>query len=78
MKVGLNEEQLEFLKKKFGIFKADIVKMTIEQWDEIREKCFEIETDELLDFEENGGDCDFCDTDDYLLAASIIDAEYLE
>ena len=38
--------------------------------------CFEIETDESLDFEKADKDCDDCDTEDYLMASSIIDLPY--
>lgn len=73
MKIKLNESQMKFLDKKFGFKEDDIEKMDLEEWNKIREVCFEIETDELLDFEKTGKDCDNCDTEDYLMASSIID-----
>ncbi len=76
MKVGLNKRQLEFLNEKFGISKEDILQMDIPQWNEVRLNCFEIETDEILDFGKTGKDYDDCDTEDYLLASSIIDLPY--
>lgn len=76
MKVDLNKKQLEFLNKKFGISKKDIVEMDIPQWNEVRLNCFEIEADELLDFGKTGKDYDDCNTEDYLLASSIIDLPY--
>ncbi len=76
MKIRLNEKQIKFLDKKFGCKKDDIEKMDIEEWRKIREMCFEIETDESLDFEKADKDCDDCDTEDYLMASSIIDLPY--
>lgn len=78
MIVGLSSEQLKFLEKKFSITKSDVLKMDKKQWNKVREDCFEIETDELLDFEKAGNDCDDCDTEDYLMASSIIDLPYKE
>lgn len=78
MKVNLNEKQLKFLEEKFSITKFDVQKMDRKQWNKVRENCFEIETDELLDCEKAGGDCDYCDTEDYLMASSIIDLPYEE
>ncbi len=49
----LNEKQLDFLKTEFGLTKEDIGKMTADQWKEIREKCFYIEADELMDLEDD-------------------------
>ncbi len=51
MKVGLNKKQLRFLEEKFNITKSDVQKMDRKQWNKVREDCFEIETDELLDCE---------------------------
>lgn len=76
MKIRLNENQMKFLNRKFGFKKDDIEKMNLKEWNKIREMCFEIETDELLDFEQTGKDCDDCDTEDYLMASSIIDLPY--
>lgn len=78
MKVGLSKKQLDFLEGKFGITKTDVQKMDRKQWNKVREDCFEIETDELLDCEKNGGNCDYCDTEDYHMASSIIDLPYEE
>lgn len=49
----LSEKQLEFLKAEFGLTKEDIGGMTAEQWKEVREKCFYIEADELMDLGED-------------------------
>lgn len=76
MKVDLNEQQQKFLEEKFAIKVEDIEKMNLEDWKKVREDCFEIETDELLDYEEAGGNCDDCETKDYLMASSIIDLPY--
>lgn len=47
----LNERQLKFLKTEFNLAKEDIEKMTADRWKELREKCFYIEADELMDME---------------------------
>lgn len=49
----LNENQLDFLKTEFSLDKKAIDEMTIEQWREIRMKCFDIEGDEAIDAAEN-------------------------
>ncbi len=49
----LNEKQLDFLKTEIGLTKEHIGKMTADQWKEIREKCFYIEADELMDLEDD-------------------------
>lgn len=49
--MGLNERQLEFLKTELGLAKEDIDKMTAGRWMGVREKCFYIEADELMDLE---------------------------
>lgn len=76
MKVELNARQEKFLKEKFSIEKTDVEKMSLHDWKKVREDCFEIETDELLSCEEAGGSCDDCDTEDYLIASSIVDLPY--
>lgn len=76
MKVELNACQEKFLKEKFSIEREDIEKMSLHDWKKVREDCFEIETDELLNCEEAGYSCDDCDTEDYLMASSIIDLPF--
>lgn len=49
----LNEKQLEFLRTEFSLTKEDIENMTADGWKEVREKCFYIEADELMDIEED-------------------------
>lgn len=71
----LNEKQLDFLEKEFGITKNDIAKYSEEEWKEIRFKCFAIEGDFAMDM---------ADSDSaYLpergeIAASIADTKYSE
>ena len=43
MRVDLDSEQINFLNEKFGIKQEDIKKMNLEEWDNVRLKCFEIE-----------------------------------
>jgi len=49
----LSKKQLEFLQTEFSLTKEDIDGMTADQWKEVREKCFYIEADELLDLGED-------------------------
>lgn len=67
MKVNLNKEQLDFLSKQFDICQKDIENMSHKEWNAIREKCFEIEVDEMLTYGEN------CNTKLCNLVSSIID-----
>ena len=73
MKVSLSVEQLEFLKDRLSISKDNINKMNAEEWRDIREKCFYIETDEMLKCKEG---YDACDTYEFRMASSIVDAKY--
>lgn len=52
--MNISSKQLAFLKKEFGLEASDIEKFDVEQWQKIREKCFDIETEEA--FLANGGD----------------------
>ncbi len=69
----LSEKQLDFLKTEFGITKEDIGKMTADQWKEIREKCFNIEADELMDL---GDDEEAEESERCKLATSIADIKF--
>lgn len=44
--MNISKEQLDFLKKEFDIQTSDIEKMDIEQWQDVRMRCFDIETEE--------------------------------
>jgi len=68
MKIKLDNEQYEFLKNELGIEKEDVQIMEKGEWQKVREQCFDIEVYELLTYGEN------CNTERYLIAASIIDA----
>lgn len=73
----LNDEQIEFLEKELNLTKADIEKMTKEEWKSVREKCFYIEADELLDMEYEGKDIDKEEwTKRCQLAISIADTKF--
>lgn len=50
--MNLSGKQLEFLDKELNISKDDIEKMSAEEWKTVREKCFYIEADELMDMED--------------------------
>lgn len=44
--MSISQEQLDFLKKEFGLDLSDLQRMDINQWHEVRLKCFDIETEE--------------------------------
>lgn len=69
----LNEKQLDFLKTEFNIDKEAIGKMTIEEWREIRIKCFELEGGEALDA---AGEDSTELSERGEIAASIVDTKY--
>ena len=48
----LKKEQLNFLKKEFSLTFDKVVKMKKNEWDELREKCFDIEVDEAMNGEQ--------------------------
>jgi len=70
----LNEKQLEFLKKEFKI--KDVDYSDKEQLNEIRLKCFDIETDECYDYHMAGEDTSSSIGERGDMAVSIIDALY--
>lgn len=47
--LNLTDKQIEFLEKEIGTKKADLENVDKEEWRAIREKCFDISVDELLD-----------------------------
>lgn len=69
----LNEKQLEFLQIEFRLTEDDIDKMTADEWMEVREKCFYIEADELMDIED---DDEAEESERCKLATSIADMKF--
>lgn len=47
--IKLSDEQIKFLNDEFGITKGKLINITKEEWHDIREKCFDIELDEMTD-----------------------------
>ena len=47
--INLSKEQLELLEKELEITEEKIEAMTKEEWKEVREKCFYLSIDELVD-----------------------------
>ena len=75
--MNLSKKQLEFLEKELELTKESIEKMSEDEWEDVREKCFEIETDELLDMDCGGKDIDKDKrTERCQLAISIVDLKY--
>lgn len=76
--MDLNERQLDFLKEELNITEEDIEKMTADKWESVREQCFWIEVDELMEInekEEKEGRLIEEETERCRLATSIIDYE---
>lgn len=70
----LKKEQLNFLKKEFSLTFDKVVKMKKNEWDELREKCFDIEVDEAMNGEEGIAE----DWDRANMAVSIFKTPYSE
>lgn len=68
----LNEKQLNFLENELQLKKDDINKMSAEEWAAVREKCFYIEADELLELSEDEAE----ETERCMIATSIADIKY--
>ena len=75
--INLTDEQKEFLKKELNVTDEQISEMNRQQWNEVRESCFEISIDELLDdsvdYEQEVEVSQRC-----TMAESIMDMEYSE
>lgn len=59
---GFHPGDLDFIKEEFGVTKEQLEKFSLEDWYELREKCFDIEVHEALkaaEAEENSDDPDF-------------------
>lgn len=82
--MNISKEQLDFLEKEFNLKESDIAKMDIDQWQEIRMKCFDIEVEEICKTEYEppiSDDYIISDADDPisergLLAVRIADLKY--
>lgn len=71
----LNPNQIAFLKEQFDISEKDIKNISLEEWKEIRLKCFEIEGAEALKIADKDN-CVLSDSGE--IAASIVDTKYRE
>lgn len=47
--INLSKEQLDLLEKELGLTEEQVEAMNKEQWKEVREKCFFLSIDELVD-----------------------------
>ncbi len=72
MSLNLTEGQLNFLEKELGLQEQDIEQMSKKEWTDVREKCFYIEADELLELPEDKDE----ETQRCLVATSIADIKY--
>lgn len=71
----LNKKQMDFLNIELNIQSSDLDRMSAEQWKCIREKCFYIEADELMDMEDDENDTE---TERCRLATSIANIRFSE
>lgn len=74
MKLNLDNEELSFLKKEFGIYESGLTSITADKWKKIREKCIDIDAEEAIKQEEAGGDYSERGT----IADRIIDKRFSE
>lgn len=73
--LNLKDEQVEFIQKELGISKEELEIISKDGWKRIREECFNISVDELLDDDGNAVD-DV--TSRCIMAESIADMKYIE
>ena len=73
--INLSKEQLTLLEKELGVTEDQVEAMTKEQWKEVREKCFFLSIDELVD--EDGNALENASNPERLyLLESIADTKY--
>ncbi len=73
MTLNLTQKLKSFIKDEFDIGENAIERMSKDEWHEIRERCYDISLDELLDENDNAKD-DI--TDRCLIAESIMDIRF--
>lgn len=73
--LNLKDDQVEFIQKELGISKEELEIISKDGWKQIREECFNISVDELLDDDGNAVD-DV--TSRCTMAESIADMKYSE
>ena len=73
--LNLKENQVKFIQNELGISKEKLECISKEEWRKIREDCFEISIDELLD--EHGHAVEYV-TERCMMAESIADVKYSE
>lgn len=73
--LNLKENQIEFIRNEFGISRRELEHISKDGWKQIREECFNISIEELLD--EQGNAIDDV-TKRCVIAESIADMKYSE
>lgn len=73
--LNLKDEQIEFIENELGISEKELENINKDDWRKIREKCFNLSVDELLD--EDGYAIDDV-TEKCIMAESIADMKYSE
>ncbi len=73
--LNLKDKQIEFIENELGIGKEELENINKDDWRKIREKCFNLSVDELLD--KYGHAIDNV-TERCIIAESIADMKYSE
>lgn len=64
----ITDKSLNFIEKEFGKSNGDVVEMDMEQWHNLRMKCFDIECEEI----NADGEC----SERGIIAASLVSLKY--
>lgn len=76
-KLIFTREQIQFLKDEIGIDESSFAFLNKEEWNDIREKCFDIEVDEEIEHMERlKSDPGNGESEREILATSLVDAIY--
>ena len=70
----LNNKQKQFLLEEFGIDDAQLQKITLDEWTELRFKCFYVESEET-DLNDDGS-CDISEKG--IIASQVADVKFKE
>lgn len=75
--LNFTEKQIQFLKDEIGVEESSFSSLSKEEWNDIREKCFDIEVDEEIEhMKRQESDPDNEESEREILATSLVDAIY--
>lgn len=74
MKLNLNKEEISFLEEELGVTEEKLNSLTVNEWKDIRERCIDIDVEESIKQEKNGGEY----SRRGIIADSIIDKRFSE